>query len=111
MRLRLPPQFTIEMRTSQKDLIQQLDAPAIEVEGNLARYETRGVKGWLFQPVTGDEVLFVPSKAKLAPETFQKVIAFDLAESRPYIDASSGAWLRTPLFTVRGLAVDLILQL
>lgn len=107
MRLRLPPQFTIEMRTSQKDLIQQLDAPAIEVEGNLARYETRGVKGWLFQPVTGDEVLFVPSKAKLAPETFQKVIAFDLAESRPYIDASSGAWLRTPLFTVRGLAVDL----
>ena len=79
MRLRLPPQFTIDLKTTHGHSIQQLEVAALDVEGNLARYETRGLRGWLFQPNIGQDILLVPSKTKVLHETFH-----DIAIAAPF---------------------------
>jgi len=107
VRLRLPPQFAVDLKTPHGNLIQQLEFAAVDVEGNLARYETRGLKGWLFQPVVGDEVLLVPSKTKGLPEHFQKIVGFDLEDAAAFVNASTGTWLKSPIATVRADVADL----
>lgn len=94
MRLRLPHQFAVDVRSPHGDLIQQIDVLASEVEGNLARYKSPRLNGWLFQPATGTEILVVPRKTKTFPETFGRVIGFDLDESSSSVDASTGIWLK-----------------
>src|ERR1700733_6719174 len=79
LRLRLPPQFTIDLKTTHGHSIQQLEVAALDVEGNLARYETRGLRGWLFQPNIGQDILLVPSKTKVLHETFH-----DIAIAAPF---------------------------
>jgi superfamily II DNA or RNA helicase len=95
------------MKSPQGALIQQIEIASFEAEGNLARYETPGLKGWLFQPANGDEILIAPNKAKKLPDNFQKVIGFDIGESSAFIDASTGAWLRNSLPTVHAYDASL----
>jgi hypothetical protein len=101
LRLRLPPQFAIDLKTTHGDSIQQLEVAALVVEGNLARYETRGLRGWLFQPAVGEEILLVPPKTKILPETFHNIVSFDVEETANFVDASAGTWLKTSISTIR----------
>jgi hypothetical protein len=107
LRLRLPPQFAIDLKTTHGHSIQQLEVAALDVEGNLARYETRGLRGWLFQPNVGQHILLVPSKAKILPETFPDIVSFDFDEAADFVNASAGTWLKTSIPTIRGNAADL----
>lgn len=101
MRLRLPHQFAVDVRSPRGDLIQQIDIPSSEAEGNLARYESPRLKGWLFQPPAGDQILVVPHKTKVLPDSYSKVIGFDLKEISTSIDASTGTWLKNTVSTIR----------
>jgi superfamily II DNA or RNA helicase len=107
LRLRLPPQFAIDLKTTHGHSIQQLEVAAFVVEGNLARYETRGLRGWLFQPAVGEEILLVPHKTKIIPETFHNIVSFDLEETANFVNASTGIWLKTSISTIRGNVADL----
>lgn len=107
MFLRLPHQFAIDVRSPYGDLIQQIQIPSHEVEGNLARYESTRLKGWLFQPSTGDEILLVPRKTKSFPDSFGRVIELDLQTPSASVNASSGTWLRNSLPTIQAYEGDL----
>ena len=102
MRLRLPAQFAINLKTPNGHSIQQLKRTAVEVDGNLARYETPGLRGWLFQPAAGEEILLVPAKSKAIPDTFQNVIAFDLEEAEVFVNAAAGTWLKMAVPSLSG---------
>jgi hypothetical protein len=99
--LRLPHQFAVDLRSHHGDIIQQIDAPSAEAEGNLARYESPRLKGWLFQPSAGDEILVIPSKTKILPDNFSRVIGFDLQGISASMDASAGTWLKNTVPTIR----------
>ena len=107
MRLRLPHQLAVDVRSSHGDLIQQIAIPSTETQGNLARYESPRLKAWLFQPVAGDEILLVPRKTKSFPDNFSNVIGFDVEKSSDSIDASTGTWLKNRVPTIRASEANL----
>lgn len=97
MRLRLPPTYAVQIRTSTDNYIEQIATPSTEHTGSLVTYERPGLKGWVFQSLELDEVLLIPRKAKKLPDTFKRIIVFDIGNASELIDASTGVWLRVPV--------------
>jgi hypothetical protein len=65
MRIVIPPVLAINEASQRKDVIQQIESPALTLEGTISRFTRGSLSGTLFQkPGSEEKILIVPPKAR-----------------------------------------------
>ena len=103
MRVTLPYVLGVQ-ESPGKNLLRQVVAGGDTVEGALARFTRDRVRGWLFQPQTGANVLIVRPKTKLdgVPPAYTRVLRGEVADVEvEQRDLSKAEWLRHERLGVR----------
>ena len=79
------------------NLLRQVVGGRETVEGTVARFTRDRIRGWLFQPDTGNDILIVRRNTRLeaVPRAYTRVLAGELADvEAQQVDLSESEWLR-----------------
>ena len=79
------------------NLLRQVVGGRETVEGTVARFTRDRIRGWLFQPETGNDVLIVRRNTRLeaVPQAYTRVLVGEVANvEAQQVDLSEGEWLR-----------------
>lgn len=96
MDLTIPYVLGVE-ESSRGNVLRQVAAGGGTVEGALAHFTREGVRGWLFRPGMGTDILIVGRSTRMdrIPRAYTRVLGAEIGNAeREHLDLSGAKWLR-----------------
>jgi superfamily II DNA or RNA helicase len=109
MKVVIPPVLAMNEVSQRKDVIQQLESPALTLEGTISPFSRGPLSGALFQGANSEEkILIVSPKARIGSvgSDIGSILSTSAELREGLLDASEGQWLRTSNLVIRGSAED-----